>query len=88
VIELDDVSNLGTLVRGPIVNVSTPSIVYGAYPPVPPPVLPGDPPAAPDVLEMIIQQPEEEVERPADQFGVPVWVKMSGSARSRCPTSS
>lgn len=72
---VDDPANPGTLVRGPIVNVSTPRFVY--YPPVPPPVLPGDPPEAPAVVQMIIEPPEEEEERPADQYGVPVWVKMS-----------
>jgi hypothetical protein len=71
---VDDATNPGTLVRGPIVNVSTPRFVY--YPPVPPPVFPNDPPAAPAVLQMFIEPPEDEVERPEDQYGVPVWVKM------------
>ena len=71
---VDDPANPGTLIRGPIVNVSTPRFVY--YPPVPPPVFPNDPPEAPARLQMVIEPPEEEVERPADQYGVPVWVKM------------
>lgn len=63
----------GTLMGGPLVNVATPQFVY--YPAVPPPVLPGDPPAAPAQVVVVIEPPEP-VEAGPDQFGVPVWVKV------------
>ena len=70
---VEDPLSPGTLMGGPVVNVATPQFVY--YPPVPPPVLPGDPPAAPAQIVVVIEPPEP-VEPDPEQFGVPVWVKV------------
>lgn len=62
----------GTLILGPIVTIAAPTFVY--YPPVPPPILPGDPPAAPAKVVAVIDPPEAPEPLP-DQFGPATWVK-------------
>lgn len=63
----------GTLMVGPAVTISAPTFVY--YPPVPPPINVGDPPAAPARVEAVIEPPEPPEPLPG-QWGVPVWVKV------------
>lgn len=63
----------GSLVLGPAVTVAMPQFVY--VPAVPPPILPGDPPAAPARVAVVIEPPEPAEPKP-EQFGVPVWVKI------------
>lgn len=70
---VDDPFLPGTLTRGPAVMISTPQFVY--YPPVPAPVFPLDPPAAPARVQAVVEPPEPPEPIPG-QFGVPVWVKV------------
>lgn len=70
---VDDPANPGTLISGPAVTVAMPQFVYVAA--VPPPVLPGDPPAAPARVAVVVEPPEPPEPIPG-QFGVPVWVKI------------
>lgn len=59
---VEDPSNPGTLIVGPSVNIASPTFAY--VPPVPPPVNPGDPPAAPARFVVAIEPPEAEEPAP------------------------